>query len=1314
MQLQEIKDILCKYDSISGAGEFFQALGYEVQKPLIEWVWEDIPKRASELINAMYLISHYTGRGGDFRIFHIELKTNKLRRTDFRIILEPFYRRFPQGNYLFVFTTDEVPYKVLAFVSPLRIQDPRDPVKIRLLLRMLITEPKNPYRTDLEVLNNIVVDGVVEPDIIWEKHYEAFNVQRVTDRFFRDYQVVFRELQSILGSQNDDKQWAHDYALQILNRILFLYFIQRKRLLLGPDGQYDTRFMRHFWEAYKDSGQCDVFFREWLNVLFFEAFNKKWQNRAEYRKRFPDWVITSLAQAPYLNGGLFTKNRLDQQMDGNIPDAFFTLLFDRWVDNTPPGFFERYNFTIIETTRFDEEVAVDPEMIGKVYESLVNITFGEIAEQDLRGEAGIFYTPRTEIDLMCRLALVDWLANHVGERYKNLLYQWVFAYTEEEKQEADEQVTAEGLWEQLDRLIRSVTVCDPACGSGSFLVGMLLILDDLQKRCNDVLGRDETPYERRKRIIQDSLYGVDVMEWAVHVAELRLWLQLVVETELHPAELQFKPLLPNLSFKIRQGDSLVQEIGGVNLGLHRQRAEIPPHLAGKLTQLKGKKLRFYKGDIPGLLELMIQKEEENLFYEILWAKKKHLEEEIKKLEWNIKWKESPQKLPNVEMHYEQTSLTVERLKKERDAKRIELERVKKALDVIRSAERMPFVWDMAFMEIFESDKRGFDIVIGNPPYVRQGKIADPTKKPEDYGGRTSEGWKRLKAEYKEKLQRSVWLAYPRFFRYETEKRKAKRKIDGRADYYVYFYLHGLSLLNEKGTFCFITSNSWLDVGFGKDLQEFLLKHSHMKMILDNQRKRSFRESDINTVIVLLAPADDRKDWGLDKVARFVTFKVPFEEVLSPVVWMEIEETTDVMKRPEFRCVAKKQRELYEEGVERLRNTVKYAGNKLGGKYLRAPDIYFKILEKAKDKLVRLGDIAKIRRGFTTGANEFFYLEPLPYRPKCPLCGVIHEDALTRDEERRYLIEGRPIPPQKLIAVKNGAGWEGYIEAEFLKPVIKSLREIKTIYVYPQDLNFRVFICHKTKEAIKGTHAGDYIEWGENAKYVCRKRGCNYRGIKAYCPTHNKEAIGIDAFPERPTCRSRIKWWDLGEHIVPPIISSRRLGDRHLYPVNNVAFVSDTLYEIKIDEPQIVAILLTSTFYRLLLESEGRELTGAITVVELYIPDLARTLVLNPFTLTPSQRQCLLSVFEHMASRGIKSIFEELGFELCRKKDCEHPEHPYEFVDPQKVLLERVMPDRRELDKIVFEAIGLTEEEQLEVYRAVVELVKNRLVKARSV
>jgi len=121
--------------------------------------------------------------------------------------------------------------------------------------------------------------------------------------------------------------------------------------------------------------------------------------------------------------------------------------------------------------------------------------------------------------------------------------------------------------------------------------------------------------------------------------------------------------------------------------------------------------------------------------------------------------------------------------------------------------------------------------------------------------------------------------------------------------------------------------------------------------------------------------------------------------------------------------------------------------------------------------------------------------------------------------------------------------------------------------------------------------------------------------------------------------------------------------------------------------------------------------GAIKQNPIYFKKFS---VPNPLVFTVEQRRRLLSAFKQMAHREIKSIFEELGFSLCNQYRCRHPEHPCEYVNPADVFFDKIMPDRRELDKIVFEILGLTEEEQLEVYRAVVELVKNRLVKARSV
>jgi len=782
-------------------------------------------------------------------------------------------------------------------------------------LRTLPYEVGSPARTTLERLAELAFSldelgptGQPPLPTLTEKLQRAFDVEAVTKEFFESYKKVFADLQQRLYKTSQDQVWAHDYALQLLNRLMFLYFIQRKRWLGG-----NPRFIADFWRAYKETRQpVDTFFDRWLSVLFFEAFNNKFHGG--YR-HFPDEIRSAFQLAPYLNGGLFARNSLDEAYSVKLPDEFFATLFDTF-DGSRPGFLERYNFTIAESTPLDIEVAVDPEMIGKVYESLVNLTSEGLVEEDQRGSAGIFYTSRVEIDLMCRLALVDALAHRLGADKKPLLYDAVFAYEPAEKDAADAALAAHNLWPELDRHLRDLTVCDPACGSGSFLVGMLLVLDDLQARANAQLGREETPYERRRRIIGEQLYGVDVMDWAVHVAELRLWLQLVVETELQPAELKFRPLLPNLSFKVRCGDSLVQQIGGIDFGLHRTPLDLPPPLKGRLTQLKGKKLRFYQGE-PGLRETDIKKEELDLFRDILAHKQHALKNQIAAITRQIEAPAEPGTLPGLEAPTDRAApqRRLQQLRAQREEKEAELARLTAAREALLRAQQVPFVWDIAFVEIFEGDKRGFDLVIGNPPYVRQERIAPPRLHPQDFGGEDSEAWKEQKKAYKAQLQRSVAAAWPRFFQYRPG-RAAFRKLDGKSDLYVYFYLYGLALLNPQGSFCFITSNSWLDVGYGADLQEFLLKHSHVKFILDNERKRSFAQADVNTIIALLAPPDDRRESGLDKTARFVMFKVPFEDVLSAETFKALEAATERQRTGRWRICVESQRALFEEGLAR--------------------------------------------------------------------------------------------------------------------------------------------------------------------------------------------------------------------------------------------------------------------------------------------------------------------------------------------------------------------------------------------------------------
>jgi len=1134
-------------------------------------------------------------------------------------------------------------------------------------------EPQEPIRTICEFnLPALHYESDWDSEA-WLKEWQAaFDVEKVTKQFFDDYRKVFKELQDILYAQiagesneKEAKTWAHGYSLQFLNRLMFIYFIQKKRWL-GDN----PRFIRYFWDAYRGSKQAsDTFFRDWLSVLFFEAFSNKYQSRNEYLKRFPEDIHQALAKAPFLNGGLFTRNELDGRYSFNIPDEVFELLFEEFEDG--PGFFERYNFTISETTPLDQEVAVDPEMIGKVYESLVNITFEGLSEEDLRGSAGIFFTPRVEIDLMCRLSLVDCLTNHLGDKYKSLLYQAIFAYDPKEKEEADKILASENLWVRLDELLRTITVLDPACGSGSFLVGMLLVIDDLIARADSQLGRKQTQFERRTEIIARSLYGVDVMPWAVHVAELRLWLQLVVETELEWWEMKAEPMLPNLSFKVRPGDSLVQEVGGINFSLHRTHLDIPSPLKGRLTQLRGEKLKFYRNDPQAKFksEAALKQEELNIFREILESRVHKLENDIKTLTQRIETPQDQAVMSGMEPKVLQAPLAVQQWRKERQKLTDELGQVQKAREVLRTAKDIPFIWDIAFVEIFEDEKKGFDVVIGNPPYVRQESIEDPQ-------GVHS------KATYKAKLQQSVYAAYPTFFGYNPVRDTLARKIDGRSDYYIFFYLHGLNLLNSKGSFCFITSNSWLDVGYGKDLQEILLKHCHIKMILDNEKKRSFAQADVNTVIVLFTSPDEKSKCGLDRKARFVMFRVPFEEVLSPIIFQEIDEaqqlTTDPkhrqlqapvfgtnetitlteLSRPEFRVRVLKQADLYKDGLASTGEEAslisaerKYDGGKWGGKYLRAPEIFWTILEKGKNKLVRLGDIAEVQRGFTTGANDFFYVEPTDRHA-----------------------------PKGLLQVKNSADWEGLIEEEFLRPVVKSPIEVKGILVHPEDIRYRVFMCHLSKAELRKqgkTHALEYIRWGE-----------------------------LQDYDERPTCSARDKWWDLGARTLPNVAWVKSINDSHRQAfIGFDALIDQRLYEIRHEEGGILSCILNSFVFFLCKELYGRVNLGQGALDTAVYEANAIPLLDISFIDAPGRDQ-LEKAFEDMAKRQIRSVFEELGLPK--------PHKDYSNIDAIDISLDKVLPDRRELDKIVFEAIGLTELEQLEVYRAVVELVKNRLVKAGSV
>ncbi|MEO2068634.1 MAG: DNA methyltransferase, partial [Desulfurobacteriaceae bacterium] len=1041
-------------------------------------------------------------------------------------------------------------------------------------------------------------------------------------------------------------------AHQTLNRIVFLYFVQEKREWFDTKtGETLVSFLVREYKEFREKNSNDKKnFFDFLKALFFSAFNNK---KGEIHTKYsflPESLKELLLNAPYLNGGLFEENELDE-LGFEIPDQFFLEedLIRGKLGLIP--FLNSYNFTIVEDLENDKYLAVNPEFIGTIYEKLVHLDSSELLksfEDKIDSEGvlkGIVYTKEPEIRFMVSRSLIQYFKNNT-----NLDEETIYDFVLKEEFEPEDKKTKEILKTALDNL----KVVDPACGSGAFLVAMVDAIYRLYEKLREV----ENGYELRKKIIENNVYGVDVMEWAVKIAELRLWLFLIVEAELKKEEVMVKPLLPNLSFKVRVGDSLIEEVGGIDFSLLRSRrkwlkSSISQEVKRKIASLKKKKFAFAesKKDAPKKWE--IEKEEVELFNMIV-------EEKIDKIKKKLRELGTLKSQRDLFGNEDKKKLSLFEKEEKKLLRDLEIyENLKKSL----KKGKRPFIWDIDFVEVFYGEKKGFDIVIGNPPYVRQEKIAPPDKKEEDF--KPSE-WRKLKKEYKEKLQNMVVNLYGKEY-----------KPDGKADLYVYFYFKALSLLNERGTLAFITSNSWLDVGFGKSLQEFLLKKTKIYSINDNQAKRSFKEADVNTVIVFTSSPNDNESENLENVAKFVMWKVPFEEVVNFKDFKDLllfiddleckvenkdltELSENVVSLNAFRVFPIKQKDLLRDGTK----DGKYEGNKWGGKFLRAPDIFFTILKKGKGKLVKLGDIAEVKRGFTTGANEFFYVEDLTDK--------LSDSELEKVENLRGFTSVEKIKKAGLRIVKPskwGKNAKDYklflIEKEFLKPVIKSPRELKTIVVREEDLKYRVFMCNKTRKELSGTFALDYIKWGEE-----------------------------QGFHKRPTCKSRREWYSLGERRISDFVVSAKVGERFACWKNGKFLADKILYDVFIGkdiDKEKTLVALNSLVFRLLVEMFSRQLTGAQAISDIDVIVYKESFLIDP--------NILGKTLEMDDYQKVLSIFTELGFD---------PNKPIREQEPNP------LPDRKALDDIVFDALGLTEEERKEVYYAVAELVQNRLKKARSV
>jgi len=407
-------------------------------------------------------------------------------------------------------------------------------------------------------------DRGTDPDAWVRKWASAFDVEAVTRRFFDEYRAVFEAMEAdVTGVPTGELRRL--YVQRLFNRLMFLYFIQRKGWLTF---QGNKSYLRALFNAALVARED--FLNERLYWTFFYGLNTAGE---EYALHSDARLKERRGEVPFLNGGLFDlEDDYDVCDKVKIPNEVFATLFD---------LFDRYNFTVTESTPFDIEVAVDPEMLGKVFEKLVTG----------RHETGSYYTPRPIVAFMCRESLKHYLAATVSDG--SAVARFV--------DEGDPTRLPDP--EAVLNALRRVKVCDPACGSGAYLLGMMQELLRLRQALFATRPLDDpTIYGRKLEIIQNNLYGVDIDLFAVNIAKLRLWLSLAVDFD--GAKL---PPLPNLDFKIECGDSLTAPNPQELPDLFRHALV---EQADELADLKGQFIQTYGAEKKNLAEKIKQQEAE--------------------------------------------------------------------------------------------------------------------------------------------------------------------------------------------------------------------------------------------------------------------------------------------------------------------------------------------------------------------------------------------------------------------------------------------------------------------------------------------------------------------------------------------------------------------------------------------------------------------------------------------------------------------------------------------------------------------------------
>lgn len=672
-------------------------------------------------------------------------------------------------------------------------------------VRALVNRP-NPTRHHLELLESLILNPDDSTADITRRWSDAFNVEKVTKSFYLEFRGLRDRLVEVLKSENPanpllgvaDGETAESdlrrYVTRNLGRVLFLWFIQSKGWLNG-----DAHYLLNLYNTRCRTNHEHDFYRETLIPLFFDALAKKPHHRPK--------AAQALGELPYLNGGLFIQTAFEDRLYGEerehvnvvIPNDVFDPRVHDPKTPTVLGLLASYRFTTRESTPDDQSLDPDPELLGKVFENL----------NEDRKKTGTFYTPREVVRFMCREALDGYLRDRTGvasETLDALRLEALDPAATDLRLAVEERA-------RLQRALLEVKVCDPAVGSGAFPVGMLqeiiqLLIGIEQSADVSVSVGGQRVAEWKERVIINCLYGVDINPEAVEICHLRLWLSMVIDAD--------KPVpLPNLDFRFEVGDSLVDQIAGMPLLDSLPAAEQSALALGSLSDAQSELERLRRDyalatdpdEARGLRAAVKAAQIE--------AVRTQIDELIVQCQAAARGRHTRlSELRHLGAVGAQTRKP-QRAAEEMGKRVAMLKDIRKQLSPEAPYKR-PFLWPVEFPEVFESG--GFDIVVGNPPYVRM------------------------------ELHNNSSDAYLRSAFGEV--------FSPRADLLVYFFARSEQIMRRDGHLAFITSSSFLKRQFGVPLRDHLARTMSLLCCVDFGELPVF-DATVEALVIIAKKADPK-------------------------------------------------------------------------------------------------------------------------------------------------------------------------------------------------------------------------------------------------------------------------------------------------------------------------------------------------------------------------------------------------------------------------------------------------------------------------